>query len=113
MDIGAGIVTGVIGMFSVATFLTGQVLVSALLAVIAALGLGWYVTVTYLQAVAADRVHHWDFGDKSTLFQDAAGATPVAEDGQPVRHVKPVRPRVATKVWWGKGALDEPQKETW
>jgi hypothetical protein len=85
MDIGAGIATGVIGMFALATFLGGQLLVSSLLAIIALLGLGWYVTVTYLQAVAAD-----------------------------VSTPSYTQPRVATRLWLGKGALDEPQQgETW
>jgi hypothetical protein len=85
LDIGAGIATGVIGMFSLATFMNGQLLVATLLAIIAMLGLGWYVTVTYLQAVAADT-------PQTTYTQ----------------------PRVATRLWLGKGALDEPkQEETW
>jgi hypothetical protein len=85
LNIAAGAATGVIGMFSLATFLNGQLLVAILLAVIAVLGLGWYTTVTYLQAVAADQ-------PQTTYTQ----------------------PRVATRLWLGKGALDEPkQEETW
>lgn len=84
MDIAAGVVSGVVGMFALATFLNGQLLVASLLTVIVMLGMGWYVSVTYLREVAADQ-------PELTVY---------------------AKPRAVTRIW-GKGALDEKHEETW
>jgi hypothetical protein len=67
-----------------------------------------------------DKVGAWyDFADKKTMFQDAAGATPVTADGQLVRRIKDKsrygydflvesdsdRPTYKTNVYAGRSAL--------